>query len=467
MKININAEDVLVVDYRQISTLENTDLSSVLEGKTKLLIQVREQYLDAMDKDQFLAVEAEFLAVENWTALKYLNEIKIQLNYLFRKKVVDCYPNFMQLELTDYCNAECIMCNHLYQKNHGAQHLSKESFAMVESILPYLRVAILHGNGEPFLNPNLDYFLEQYCKYDISVSTATNLSVFNEKIASYINRCFADIRVSCDGCTKEIYEKIRRNLKFERLENNLMMLKELCPNVKKVLLVVIMQQNIHQLKDFIPFAKKYGFSEVIFINMTTSVALENESDSPLYYKEEVKYQIEIAKTIADELGVRIVYPDMYDSIIEKSPRYVEPVFRSDREIDEQIDRISAKYHINRAPIEKLEECNWQEKRIPCRGICDWCVEKTYIDLQGNVYICCINNSYTLGSVNDAGFEPVWNGKEMQKIRESFYGGAFPDFCAGCHFVLNHSLEHVFAAGEDEELRKKKIISGIYKREITD
>lgn len=453
--------DIIIASGDALSSLGDSEQRALNDGETRLFVYYRGMFIDPRNEEQFGALEEVLLRTENWNVLKEVNELKIKLGYLFRKTTLGSYPTFMQLELTDKCNAECIMCSHLYQKNIGAEVLGKEGLEAVRKILPYVRVAILHGNGEPFLHPMLPDILEEYCRYNICVSTSTNLSVFSEKLAGYVNRCFADIRVSCDGCTKEIYEQIRRNLSFDRLTENLEMLKNLCPDVKKLLMVVIMRQNIHQLEEFVPFAKKYGFSEVVFSNMMPSIALGNESDSPLHYEEAVKYRLMRAAELGKELGVSVVYPDCYDRI-EGQDIYVEPVFRSDEEIECQRKLISDTYHLDRVPLERMQDCDWEVDRVRCSGICDWCMERTYIDLHGNVFVCCINNRYSLGNIVETDFESVWNCSEMQRIRQSFFDGKLPDFCEGCHFILNQSLPHIMSVDKSQAFFDRRCISRVYR-----
>lgn len=451
----------VISDVSELDNLIEYSQEKLIPENSKIFVYFHGAFLDVQNEEQFNNLETELIQSENWNALKEINELRIKLNILFRSVVLNSYPNFLQLELTDVCNAECIMCSHLYQKNIDAGFLSEEGLDAVMPILPYVRVAILHGNGEPFLHPGLLNILEKYSKFNIYVSTSTNLSVFNEKIAGYINRCFADVRVSCDGCTKEIYEQIRRNLSFDNFVRNLETLHTCCPDVRKMLMVVVMRQNIHQLEDFVPFALKYGFSEIVFSNMMPSIALGNENDDPLLFKEVVKKKLMRAAALGKELGIHVVYPDCYDADMKESDQYIEPVFRSNEEIEKQRKLIKDTYHLNRAPLESMEDCNWSQDEISCDGICDWCVERAYIDLNGNMFVCCINNRYTLGNIVESSFKDIWNGAQMQRIRQSFFDGKLPDFCEGCHFILNQTLPHLKRVDKNDRFFARRCISEVY------
>lgn len=93
------------------------------------------------------------------------------------------------------------------------------------------------------MNPNFEEYLKEYRRYGIAISACTNLSIFDSQIATIVDNCFDDIRVSCDACSKEIYEKIRTGLSFDQFVQNLGILKTCCHNVKKILTFVIMRQK--------------------------------------------------------------------------------------------------------------------------------------------------------------------------------------------------------------------------------
>lgn len=52
--------------------------------------------------------------------------------------MVDFYPTYIQLEHTNRCNAQCIMCNHSYIGNNGAQDVSEEVIQKIKDIFPIL-----------------------------------------------------------------------------------------------------------------------------------------------------------------------------------------------------------------------------------------------------------------------------------------------------------------------------------------
>lgn len=81
--------------------------------------------------------------------------------------------------------------------------------------------------------------------------------------------------------------------------------------------------------------------------------------------------------------------------------------------------------------------------VPCKGICDWLLKRSYIDLQGNVAMCCRNQSFQMGNVNDNGsFESVWNSAFYQKLRSIFYEGHLPESCLKCGLIESGNLQYL-------------------------
>ena len=411
-----------------------------------------------------------FFDKEDWNNVKHINRIKIEIGYILKNKQLNSYPSLLQMESVSFCNARCIMCSHYYADNDGALDMTDEMLEKLEHILPYIEIVILHGNGEPFLSKKLEESVNLYKKYNVKLTTNTNLSVFSDKIVKMINDSFVDIRVSCDGCTKDIYEGIRRDLSFERLVNNLEKLRDECPRVSKTMTCVMMRQNLEQLPDLVRFAKKYGFSEIIFSNLGTSLLVGNEMDASYHYPALVSKKLREAKAIGEEIDIRVTIPNSYDlSIYNEESVEIELRKIHDKTFftgEGEIKRIKNftksvvgdEYRI----IENLADCYWEEDLHDCNGICEWCTEKLFIDLKGNVYVCCINATYRIGNIFEANdFMDIWNNKTYMKIRSLFYEGKFPGFCDNCQFVLNGSLTRIDNKGLAASFKNRRHISKFY------
>ena len=416
-------------------------------------------------------IQNQYLKKEDWDKVKYINKIKIEIGYILQDKRLSTYPSQLQMESTSFCNARCIMCSHYYAENIGALDMTDEMLRKLECILPYIEVAILHGNGEPFLSNMLEKSVKLYKKYHVKLTTNTNLSILTDKIVQMINDAFVNIRVSCDGCSKDVYEGIRYGLSFDRLVSNLKRLRDECPNISKTMACVMMRQNIEQLPDLVGFAQKYGFEEIIFSNLGTSLLVGNEMDATYHYPALSAKKLREALKIGREIGIKVTVPNAYDLSLDDERRVQEELLRIHEKPffadKEEINRVKNftesvvgdEYRI----IENLADCYWEENLYDCNGICEWCTEKLFMDLKGNIYVCCINATYRIGNIFEANnFMDIWNNETYIKIRSLFYEGKFPGFCDNCQFVLNGSLRHVDNKNLDSGFKNRRHISKFYK-----
>lgn len=410
------------------------------------------------------------LQSQDWQFVKQINKIKVDLNRVMRNVVLDTYPTQLQLESTSFCNARCIMCSHYYAENKGARDMDSLMLEKLSELLPYLEILIMHGNGEPFASKLFQESVNTYASYQIGLTTNTNLSILTEDHIERINRSFANIRVSCDACTKEIYEGIRKNLSFERFISNAARLRDRCPDVTKTMAAVLMRQNLEQLPEMVQFAAEYGFHEIIFSNLGTSLLVGNKMDNISHYPFLAAKQLRNALEVGERYGIKVTIPNSFDLSLQNEEAcagelaliHSEPFFKTDaevakiREFAESI--VGDEYRL----VEDLADCFWDENLFTCDGICEWCIEKPYIDLKGDVFVCCINASYRVGNIFACNsFLELWNNDTYKKIRSLFYAGKLPGFCDNCQFILNGSLKRLLVPSPNKEFYHRRHISKFY------
>lgn len=465
----VNKYDRVIVD------IYNLDKASKLYTNTlsfnNLYLWFRDVLISVQQPTLLNVMLQRAFETKEWNIVKQINKIKVSLNYIMRKKILDTFPTQLQLETTSFCNAQCIMCSHYYAGNKGAVDMSRSMLEKLSELLPYLEIVIMHGNGEPFSSRLFDESVDTYSSYGIGLTSNTNLSILTDKHIEKINQCFVDIRVSCDACTKEIYEGIRTNLSFDNFVANCEKLKNLCRNVHKTMASVLMRQNLEQLPEMVEFAAKYGFSEIIFSNLGTSLIVGNDFDSISHFPYFAARQLKNALTVGNRCGIKVIIPSSFDLSLQDDDKCQEeiekihsiPFFKSQKELEDIRKFAKSVVGSNYRIVEDLSDCYWQDNLFECEGICEWCIEKPYIDLNGDVFVCCINSSYKVGNIfqNDS-FMDIWNNETYQRIRELFYEGRLPGFCDNCQFILNGSLKKLSVPKVDESFCHRRHISKFYR-----
>lgn len=127
--------------------------------------------------------------------------------------------DYVYLETTTYCNLDCRFCNRRDVVKH-AHHMSIENWVIVQEKLKDfpIREAKLMGLGEPFLHPKFSDICRIFKEYhpNSNVIVATNGQYTpNEnfyKSLKYIDQLY----ISIDG-TKEVYESERPPSKWSKL----------------------------------------------------------------------------------------------------------------------------------------------------------------------------------------------------------------------------------------------------------
>ena len=398
----------------------------------------RDKILSKSDIGYIGELQEVLLADREYGGLKKLNIIKIFLEVSSKCTVMSSFPAHIQLEHTTYCNARCIMCDHYVSHNRGSKHLELATALKLKPILPYVSLVVMHGNGEPFLNPDIMDILELYKEYGVRIATNTNLSHINSDICYELDQMCDSLQISCDGCDKETYEGIRQGLSFETFCSNLERVSALSGIKKTSLEVVLMQQNIRKAADFVRFASSYGIKNIRFHDLGVNDVIGNDKYSLRSCPDVANKYISMAREEGDRLGVSVESfgYDEQGAVSDESALY--SVF-PDCQISDEMHR-THDWYTNVIAFNEMNNDDLLCFKNNYSGICEYPFAKSYIDLNGNVSVCCPASRKVVGRVSSADdFAALWNSETMTRIREEFYSGMMPSFCKNCFMASEHSL----------------------------
>ena len=132
------------------------------------------------------------------------------------KKIWDWF----QIEVTSFCNANCIYCPHtIYKKIWINRHLEVELFKKLEPYLCNTKLVYLQGWGEPFLNPRIFDMIEFAKKFGCRVGTTSNANLIDREISEKIVMSKLDsISFSLTGVDKD-NDFYRKGTSLERVLN--------------------------------------------------------------------------------------------------------------------------------------------------------------------------------------------------------------------------------------------------------
>lgn len=180
----------------------------------------------------------------------------------------------LRLGIDDSCNLSCPSCRttKIFEKR-GIRLRAR--FKIAKKIIAYLEqntdpITIHIGSdGDPFASLVYRYFLKN-CPKDTNITFSLQTNGLLIKKMYDKNKWLFDrldtIGLSVDGCSKEVYEKLRRGGKFDILKNNL----EFLARIKKkhkfkiIFHCVVQKENVHQLEDYAEFASKFSADKIWF-----------------------------------------------------------------------------------------------------------------------------------------------------------------------------------------------------------
>lgn len=168
-------------------------------------------------------------------------------------------PEVIYLETTNNCNAKCYSCPRIKMKRPIGVMAWQLFTEIIDKLKKYRGLYFtLHIDGEPLMDPLL-FNRIKYIKKNLKkakIHFNTNVVLMNEdKIKKILDSGLDSITFSLDGTTKEVYEKVKTGLNFEKTINNannyFKIKREL--GLKKpitIMQMVVCDENKYQIEDY-------------------------------------------------------------------------------------------------------------------------------------------------------------------------------------------------------------------------
>jgi len=145
---------------------------------------------------------------------------------LSKEKVTKLGHVEVRYEVTDRCNASCIMCprdEHEHGREHGVMDQYKYERSIDEVVGLGATKVVLTGFGEPMLDKRLEDKIAYAKGKGLKTYFITNGSVLNDKRTRGILEAGIDeMRVSFYGMGKDTYNAVMKGLDYEKTRNGLL-----------------------------------------------------------------------------------------------------------------------------------------------------------------------------------------------------------------------------------------------------
>lgn len=190
--------------------------------------------------------------------------------YLIEKRLR--FPKLISLELTNACNARCIMC----PREQLTRKIGNMSMDVIKKLCrdaegkPLSKINVF-GFGESLLHPKLIEIIGYIKKAlpGVELNLSTNAQLLNDELASSLLTSRIDrINIDIDGITKQTYEGVRKQLNFETVINNTKRLIDKRNKLRAKVKISVTIIEMDLTKDEIePFKQFWGnIADIVYVN---------------------------------------------------------------------------------------------------------------------------------------------------------------------------------------------------------
>ena len=314
-------------------------------------------------------------------------------------------PEELYLEVTNRCNLKCTTCPQSWGMSEESADLTPETARSLLDQLPSVRRVVLHGIGEPTLNPRLVEIIGVVKERGAYALFNTNgLLLRGRLLQALVQSGLDEVRISVDAATPETYELVRGADMFARVITNARSLNEARDRLgastpRTSLWMTGLKSNIQELPELVRIAANAGITEVYIQRLVFSGRNLAREDEALFghIGPAEREGLEAAERVAIELGVTL------RGSSEAMPAEHAPA---------------------------LAARPWSACRRP--------TSLMYITANGNALPCCIApftdapyGSLILGNTGRMSLEEIWNGNQYENWRSKMQSDQPPEACRGC------------------------------------
>ncbi|MCX5701653.1 MAG: radical SAM protein, partial [Candidatus Omnitrophica bacterium] len=330
---------------------------------------------------------------------------KVQENYLdilgvLNGKYAFKGPGTIQIDLTDYCNNDCLACwcnSPLLSKERLNKPKDTLSTKLVKDLITEthqmgMRDIYFSGGGEPFMHPDILDILEHTKKLGVACAVNTNFTLINEKnIQRIIDLKIDSLTVSVWAATSDIYKALHPNKEesdFCRIRDMLLLLNSRKNSYPKIKIYnVICNLNYHQVSQMIDFAQE---TKSEFVEFTVVDTMPKATDKLILTQEQGKIVLEQCEEIKSRMnGERNNHtPEVLN---------FEHFMRRVDNLDAQQAQYDSKF-IDSVPC----YVGWLFARIMPNG---------------DVNSCLKSHRFPVGNLHQHNFKKIWNSKKQVYFRQ--------------------------------------------------
>lgn len=300
-------------------------------------------------------------------------------------------PTHVQIEVTTYCNQDCLSCGRR-DIIHQPKHMRFKQFKKIYDEIKPVNIN-LSGLGEPLLNPDI-FDMIKYCRQHQSiVNFPTNLTLNENIILKLIDTQINQIKVSIDAFSRDTYLIVRQSDKLNIVKRNI----ELINQIKKErkldlpelrLNYAFQKANMHELLDIIDYAYENNIATIYVQDLNYFSVESYKPDLCGFNRTDLENLLAEAERRAQDYGIKTNIRNW--------------------------QRNMSAFYNKTLPKEDYEE-NDKHCTFPWVSV--------FIDVDGNVKPCPVfvwdKHANHLGNCLETDFKSIWRGQPYQTLRQEF------------------------------------------------
>ena len=312
-------------------------------------------------------------------------------NILTKPVAVNALPLHAQIEVTTYCNQDCLSCGrrHIVSK---PKHMAFDDFRHIyDQIRP--KNINLSGIGEPLLNPDIFRMIEYSRENGSIVNFPTNLTMPAPVVEKLVHTKIDQLKISIDAVTRETYREVRGVDKFERVIQNIRLINSIKaeigahhPDLR--FNFALQKYNVHELPPLVNLALEMCVSTIYVQDLNYFSVEDDKPELCGIDRKTLKKVLNDSERLAKNCGIktnianwRRNFESFYNKMLPK------------------------------------------DQFVPNTNKCNFPWFSIFIDVEGNVKPCPVfvfaKNGEVLGNSLKEPFASIWNNDRYHRIRREF------------------------------------------------
>ncbi|MHC4262630.1 MAG: SPASM domain-containing protein [Planctomycetota bacterium] len=320
-------------------------------------------------------------------------------------------PYFLEYSTNSACNLRCIMCSQVENPPVVSTPLEQQD-PFLDEVLQLTSVWTPSATSEPLLN-NFKRLRPMLEKHQVSLEIITNAMLLTPPVLEGMLPFLHRLTLSIDSHKKALFEKLRAPADFETVVEHARHATQVCREhqIPVVFHMVLAHECLPDLEDYVDFVADMGGSRITVLEMLPNSPQFEELDPfQRVGREAVGERLEAMRRRAEERGVGIL-------------------FEVEGDLGAEYNYAAVGSRISSGNVLELMHA---ELGVQHQGFCPMVMGYFKVEPDGKAYPCCrAPKELYLGNVLEEGFDEVWNGEPMQRLRKQMYDGDYPESCKGC------------------------------------